>query len=99
MPAPKNLKLKILELRQKGKSYREIEKLLNCSRRTINYHCDKHNLTDIGSKRYPIQNDMKVSISTFCKDNKTKDAIKYFNLSKSTIHKYKNFELKQNEQE
>ena len=36
----KSLKDQILELRVAGKSYREIEKLLNCSKSTISYYCD-----------------------------------------------------------
>lgn len=31
---------KILELRNEGKSYREIEKILGCSRSVIAYHCE-----------------------------------------------------------
>ena len=98
MSAPKNLKLKILELRRQGKSYREIESILNCTRSTISFHCKRHNITDTGKKRYAITNQVKLAISEFCKQHKTSQAIKYFNLSKSTIFKYKNFELKLDEQ-
>src|SRR5438046_7331808 len=35
------MKEKILELRKSGKSYREIEKILSCSRSTIAYHCSE----------------------------------------------------------
>lgn len=38
-----SLKYKILELRNNGKSYNEISKILNCSKGTINYHCSKIN--------------------------------------------------------
>jgi transposase len=99
MPAPRNLKLQILELRQKGNSYREIEKMLKCSRRTINYHCEKHNLTDIGTKKYPISTEIKLSIFNYCQNNSTSKAQKHFNLSKSTIFKYRNFQLEKDEQE
>jgi len=34
-------KLKILELRSQGKTYREIEKELGCSKSTIAYHCNQ----------------------------------------------------------
>ena len=98
MSAPKNLKLKILDLRRQGKSYREIEDILNCTRSTISFHCKKHNITDTGKKRYAISNDLKIAISNFCKEYSTKKAINHFRLSKSTIFKYKNFELKQDEQ-
>lgn len=33
------MKKQILALRAKGKSYREIQKILGCSRSTISYHC------------------------------------------------------------
>ena len=35
------MKNKILKLRSKGKSYREIEKILGCNRGLISYHCGK----------------------------------------------------------
>lgn len=98
MSGHKNLKLKILELRTQGKSYREIEKQLNCVRSTIHYHCNKHNVTDNGKKRYAISDDIKQAISDFCKHNSTSKAQKYFNVSKSTIFKYRNFQLEKNEQ-
>ena len=34
-----SMKEKILELRREGKSYKEIERILGCSRGTISYHC------------------------------------------------------------
>ena len=88
----------ILRLNEEGKSYREIEKHLNCVRSTIHYHCNKHNVTDNGKKRYAISDDIKQAISDFCKHNSTSKAQKYFNVSKSTIFKYRNFQLEKNEQ-
>lgn len=35
------MKEKILELRAQGKSYREIEKILGCSKGSVSYHCGK----------------------------------------------------------
>ena len=98
MSGYRKLKLEILELRKQGKSYREIENILNCTRSTISFHCKRHNITDTGKKRYAITNEVKLAISEFCKQHKTSQAIKYFNLSKTTIFKYKNFELKPDEQ-
>lgn len=98
MSGHKNLKLQILELRKQGKSYRDIEKQLNCVRSTIHFHCKKHNITDNGKKRYAISNDLKQNISNFCKYNSTSKAQKYFNVSKSTIFKYRNFQLVKDEQ-
>lgn len=98
MPAPRAIKLRILELRREKKSYREIESILNCSRGTISYHCSKHNLTDLGKKRYAVNDDLKYSISEYCKTNSVENAVKHFGVSKRTIFKYKKF-VKQNEQE
>ena len=99
MSGHKNLKMEILELRKQGKSYREIEKRLNCVRSTIHYHCNKHNVTDNGKKRYAITNETKLAISNYCKLNTTSKAQKYFNVSKSTIFKFRNFQLEKDEQE
>jgi hypothetical protein len=98
MPAPRAIKLKILELRREKKSYREIESIVNCSRGTISYHCTKHNLTDLGQKRYAVGNDLKLQIAEYCKTNSVDNAVKHFGLSKRTIFKYKKF-VKPNEQE
>lgn len=35
------MKEQILKLREEGKSYKEIKKILNCSLSTISYHCGK----------------------------------------------------------
>lgn len=99
MSGYRNLKIPILELRKQGKTYRQIENLLKCSRTTIHYHCNKHNLNDTGKKRYAITDNIKLAISQFCKENSTLKAQKYFGVSKSTIFKYKNFQLNQNEKE
>ena len=98
MSAPRNLKFEILQLRQKGHSYRKIQSILNCTRSTVHYHCKKNNLLDMGQKRYPVDSDTKKNIHQFCKNKKIKDAIKAFNLSYSTIYKYKNLQVKQDDQ-
>ena len=46
-------KAKILKLRAEGKSYREIEKILSCSKSTIAYHCDG------GKEKSRIKNNLK----------------------------------------
>ena len=38
------MKDKIIKLRKEGKSYREIQKQLRCSKSTISYHCQKLNI-------------------------------------------------------
>lgn len=42
------LKFNILKLRNEGKSYNDISKLLNCSKSVISYHCSNNELNDIG---------------------------------------------------
>lgn len=92
MAIKRNLKPQILSLRNQGKSYREIQKELNCSKGTINYHCKENELTDIGMKVAPISDDIKLQIAEFCKENTLLDASKHFGLSLSTIKKYKKYQ-------
>lgn len=88
MASKKDIGEDIITLRRAGKSYREIMKLLNCSRSTVNYHCKKAGLTDTGMKRFPVDNETKQQIKEYCKENSKKEAMKFFGLSYSTIHKY-----------
>ena len=48
----------IIKLRAEGKSYREIQKILGCSKSTIAYHCDggkeKRRVQDLAKKSKPI---------------------------------------------
>ena len=62
MARPKGLKHKVLNLRAEGKSYRTIQKELQCSRGTINYHCKDNDMTDIGMKIHPLSNETKRTI-------------------------------------
>ena len=86
------LKNQILTLRNQGKSYREIQKELICSKGTINYHCKENELTDIGMKVAPIDSEIKYQIADYCKDSTLADASKHFGLSLSTIKKYKKYQ-------
>jgi orotate phosphoribosyltransferase-like protein len=92
MAKPRNLKNKVLELRNQGKSYRNIQKELNCSRGTVNYHCKENDLTDIGMKIHPIPNELKSQIAEFCETNTGVKASEYFGLSLSTIKKYRKYQ-------
>jgi DNA-binding CsgD family transcriptional regulator len=92
MAIKRNLKPQILTLRNQGKSYREIQKELSCSKGTINYHCKENELTDIGMKVAPVNLEIKNSIANFCKENTLIEASKHFGLSLSTIKKYKKFQ-------
>lgn len=89
MAIRRNLKPQILTLRNQGKSYREIQRELNCSKGSINYHCKENDLTDIGMKVNPVDNSIKSEIAEFCKEHTLSEASNYFKLSLSTIKKYK----------
>jgi DNA invertase Pin-like site-specific DNA recombinase len=89
MARPRQIKSQILSLREQGKTYNEIAKELECAKSTINYHCKKYDLTDIGLKNVRIDSDTAEKIYEFCKHNSVADAVKHFGVSKSTIKKYK----------
>jgi DNA-binding CsgD family transcriptional regulator len=91
MSVKKNLRNVIVQLRNEGKSYREIQKILNCSRGTINYHCRITGMVDTGKKVYALDNDMKKSIAEYCKTHSLVSTAKAFKLSISTINNYKNY--------
>jgi transposase len=92
MAKPRGLKNKVLTLRAEGKSYRAIQKELNCSRGTINYHCKDNDMTDIGMKVHPLTNELKTQIAEFCQTNTSAKATEQFGLSLSTIKKYRKYQ-------
>jgi len=85
----KTLESEIIDFRKKGLSYRQIETALNCSKGSVSYHCKKNDIVDTGMKNYEIADEIKQEISKYCKDNTNKKASEHFNLSLSTIKKYK----------
>jgi DNA-binding CsgD family transcriptional regulator len=91
MSVKRNLKQDIVQMRNEGKSYREIQKILNCSRGTINYHCRITGMVDTGKKVYALDNDMKKSIAEYCKNHTLRETARAFKLSISTINNYKNY--------
>jgi transposase len=95
MATKRKLRSEILELRNQDKSYREIEKILNCNRSTINYHCRLHNLTDNGKKRYPVSEETKLAVAQYCLEHTCEEASKHFGLAKSTVYKFKNYGKKE----
>jgi DNA-binding CsgD family transcriptional regulator len=91
MSIKRNLKNEIVRLRCDGKSYREIQKILTCSRGTINYHCKNVGMVDTGKKVYALDNDMKKSIAEYCKNHSLVATAKAFKISISTVNNYKNY--------
>tara|TARA_R110000765_G_scaffold3358_5_gene10403 strand:+ start:434 stop:970 length:537 start_codon:yes stop_codon:yes gene_type:complete len=57
----------ILKLRENGKSYREIEKILGCSKGTISYHCGKGQKKKTTARRakWREENGINVKILAF----------------------------------
>lgn len=97
MGVKKNLGKEIIRLRvDENRSYPEIKKILNCSLGSIYYHCLKNDLSDTGKKKHAIPDEMKSQIQEFCKNNTIEKAMKHFNLSYSTITKYKLPKMKAN---
>jgi transposase len=92
MAKPRGLKNQVLTLRAEGKSYRAIQKELNCSRGTVNYHCKENDMTDIGMKIHPITNELKIQIAEYCKSNTSLKASENFGLSLSTVKKYRKYQ-------
>jgi DNA-binding CsgD family transcriptional regulator len=92
MSAPRNIKEQILRLRHEGKSYREIEKELNCSRGNVWFHCNNNGLNDTGKKLHPITKKIKRQIAKYCKKHTCLQASKHFGLSIATIKNYRKFE-------
>lgn len=92
MAKPRHLKNQVLTFRAEGKSYRTIQKELNCSRGTINYHCKENDMTDIGMKIHPVSNEVKMQIAEYCKNNTSVKATEYFKLGLSTIKKYRKYQ-------
>ena len=88
----RGIKEDILNLRRKGKSYKEIEAILNCSKGTISYHCQNENLEG-GAFEYThhlaLTDREKEKIYNFTKENKNvSEAIRVLGHSRRTIHKY-----------
>lgn len=92
MARPRQLKNQVLTLRAEGKSYRAIQKELNCSKGTVNYHCKDNDMTDTGMKVHPISRELKIQIAEFCKNNTSVKASAQFGLSLSTIKKYRKYQ-------
>ncbi len=46
-------------------------------------------MVDIGKKLYPLSIELKSQIFEFCKDHSIPEAVKHFNVSLSSIKKYK----------
>jgi DNA-binding CsgD family transcriptional regulator len=92
-----SLKDQILNLRDSGKSYDEIKKILNCSKSTISYHCTKH---DKGEKRVRVDDQLVNEINKYYESHTIEEVSTKFNISRSTVVKYvENKRIKLSEEE
>ena len=67
------MKQKILELREQGKSYNEISKILGCSKGTVSYHCSKLDYNkSIINENLKIKNASQLKISLLSKEIEVK---------------------------
>ena len=82
-------KEKIIKLRKEGKSYREIEKEIKCSRATISYHCNNENLTNIGLDTSKKLTKKEIEeLKKYYKTHTAEETSKIFGTSISTVKKY-----------
>ena len=83
------VKEEILKMREDGFSYREISKKIGCSRATISYHCKRWNLTDIGLNSGRDAKSKKIEIQEYYKNHTNKETAEFFNISESSVSRYK----------
>jgi len=88
-----NSKDEVIKLRNEGKSYDEIKEELNISKSTISYHCKRYGLNNIGKSKV-INSELKKKIIEYCKNHTIKETSKEFDVSISTVKRYKNKKYK-----
>lgn len=77
---------KIIELRNEGKSYREISEILDCALSTVSYHCK---LNKIGGSSDRLTNDVKNSLQELYDIHKSCNKVaKIVGINKCTVLKY-----------
>ncbi len=80
----KGLKDEILLLRRQNFSYNKIAKILNCSKGTISYHCNKANLEDINLRR-TITKEEIAGIQNYYKEHTASETAIKFNVSVGSV--------------
>ena len=78
----------IIRLRKQGKSYREIENELDCSKGTVAYHCKQEGLEDIGKKNEIISEEKKTRIREYRKSHSSSETARKFDVSRASVEKY-----------
>ena len=80
----KGLKNEIIKLKKEGKKYDEITKVLNCSKATVSYHCNKNGL----GQEIKFTEEIKIKLNEYYKNHTTEETSKKFNCSMSAVVKY-----------
>ncbi len=83
-----SLKERILTLRKKGYTYKEIANELHCSKSTISYHCKNNNLDGRLDGKNPINNEIINKVKKYYLNHTLEECSKKFNISKSTIKRH-----------
>ena len=79
----KSLKNEILSLRKLGKTYKEIQKELNCTKSVISYHC---RMNGVGGDGKEILTDDEIKeLNEYYKTHTAEECASKFNISKSTV--------------
>lgn len=84
-----NLKDKIIELRNSGKTYKQISKELNCAKSTVSYHCVLNKIgNNIGNtRRLTIEEKENLQV-LYDKFKSIKKVAKETGISSGTVFKY-----------
>ena len=84
----------IIALRNEGKSYNEISKMLGCSKSVISHHCNKEDLQDIGLSHTKISDGIKNKINELrsegCSVSQVADKL---DISKASVITFSNQEV------
>lgn len=84
----KKIEADIVELRKQGKSYNEIETILQCSKGLVSYYCTRNNLVDIGLRNLNITDDIIKEWQEYCDTHTLKNAAEHFGVSATTLKRY-----------
>jgi len=79
---------KIREMRRNGASSTEIIKELKCAKSTVNYHCKKIGLLDIGHQKDVVNKSDRKAIAEYSKTHTVKECMVKYGYSRTTTIKY-----------
>jgi DNA-binding CsgD family transcriptional regulator len=90
MARQRNIGPQIIELRKNGDAYNTIAKKMDCSKSTVQYHCTKVGLTDIGLRLIEVSEDIQKEIPEYRKTHTLNETAEKFGISVSTVKNYQN---------